>query len=523
MAREIQILVYNRFNDRGSTNKILKERIEVNAEDIVIGELLPGWKWKSTEEDAPRVKYYDGESIELDFEGKTFAARVAGTETELFNAMREDNVNVNESLVITLRLTGLTALGQLPSWSELFRRASFNALIVNALTRIEQDMTAKIWYMRILSIYNNLFLLMPETVRILEREAGLDNPYAMFGLGRYYLCTQRDDNSTGKAMGLFDRAWKKGLDEAAVALSMAYDCGDAGVVDRRKAKMLLHKALENSCEFAAKHQIHKMIYGLAGIGKNPQKAMQICIDLVDRQTAELGRENVNPLWYFYSGSAKRAISGCTEGGDEFQMAADAGLIMAWADLAIARSHDRNEKMTDKNAFLSWIRRGADLRDNFCMYFLAMSKVEDYDDMPKYKQLMAARQVVIDLEAAYEAGSGEAAEALGDIFYYGQYGIDENNEMAFSYYAKGALYNSATCYEKMFDMINGHFVDKPLAFRDLIALHGARAGSRKLMNETVIAHTYGRMEEYSKEIEQLYAPVFDDEDYPDDDGRFDADA
>ena len=34
----------------------------------------------------------------------------------------------------------------------------------------------------------------------------------------------------------------------------------------------------------------------------------------------------------------------------------------------------------------------------------------------------------------EAGSGEAAEALGAIFYYGQYGIDENDEKAFSYYA-----------------------------------------------------------------------------------------
>ena len=217
--------------------------------------------------------------------------------------------------------------------------------------------------------------------------------------------------------------------------------------------------------------------------------------------------------------------GCTHGAEEIRTAAEAGLIMAWSDLAIALSHDDDENMVDKAAFLSTIRRGAAFRDDLCMYFLAMAKVEDFDDMSEFRQALASRQLLIDLEGAYNSGSSEAAETLGDIYYSGQYGCPQDDEKAFSYYAKGALFCNTSCYEKMFDMIRDHYIDKPQEFRDMLALYGTRAGSRRLLSETVIAYTYGRLTEYAAEIEQLYEPVFDDEEYdedfPDDDGRFDA--
>ena len=58
---------------------------------------------------------------------------------------------------------------------------------------------------------------------------------------------------------------------------------------------------------------------------------------------------------------------------------------------------------------------------------------------------------------------------------------------------------------------------------MLALKGARLGSRHLLDQTVIIHTQGRLEEFAEEIENYYDPIFDDEsdDTPDDDGRFDA--
>lgn len=74
-----------------------------------------------------------------------------------------------------------------------------------------------------------------------------------------------------------------------------------------------------------------------------------------------------------------------------------------------------------------------------------------------------------------------------------------------------------------DMVYYHDKDVDLQFRDMLALKGTRLGSRHLLNQTVIAHTEGRLDDYATKIERYYDPVFDDDgnDLPDDDGRFDA--
>ena len=82
------------------------------------------------------------------------------------------------------------------------------------------------------------------------------------------------------------------------------------------------------------------------------------------------------------------------------------------------------------------------------------------------------------------------------------------------------------------MVHDHYIDAEQDFIDMLALNGARLGSEKLLNETVIRYMYGRMTEFAAEIEQYYEPVFDANDksdsetdssgdIPDDDGRFDA--
>ena len=103
-------------------------------------------------------------------------------------------------------------------------------------------------------------------------------------------------------------------------------------------------------------------------------------------------------------------------------------------------------------------------------------------------------------------------------------------MAWECYEQGARLASAACMERMFDMAYRHLADVSTDYRDSIALKGARWGSEHLLNETVIAYTQGRLTGFADEIERYYVPVFDasgesdDEDgdeYPDDDGRYDA--
>ena len=63
----------------------------------------------------------------------------------------------------------ISSVNRLPSWSEMFRKGSFNALVLGALPQAANDTIARLWYMRTLSVYNSLFLLLPETVAVLER------------------------------------------------------------------------------------------------------------------------------------------------------------------------------------------------------------------------------------------------------------------------------------------------------------------------------------------------------------------
>lgn len=526
---EVSLVIINRYNDRGSVNSTESEVIGIDAGLIENDKPLPGWKWTCGDDPQPVVRYYDGELLELDFGQKVFSLRVGGEQAELLEAYCPENIYVHESRVIAIRLGKLGMPGQLPSWNEMYRKESFNAIAVNALPMLGTDAAATRWFVRVFIPKENMFLLLSDTVALIEKSAEAGNPYALFALGRYHLNTLYDEDSSEKAMDCFEKAWAKGVAEAAVSLSIAHDYGDLGIVDRVRAKALLAEALETGCEYAAEHHIKKMIYGQCGVSPNPELALQLCEELIAKDIEHYGSDEVNPKWYYYRGCAKQTIYGWSHGLEDFQVAADAGFVAAWLDIVIASSHNDQGEVIDMPAFWAAIRRGAARRCAICIYYQALSKVEDYGNMPEYSQLFASKQLLIDLEKAYELGSNEAAEELGNIYYCGSYGVEEDNEKAFQYYAKGALRYSATCYEKMFDMIHNHYIDKPLEFKDMLALQGTRNGSQRLLSETVIAYTQGRLTEYAAEIEQYYIPLFDkenkddnqDNDSVDDDGRFDA--
>ena len=113
--------------------------------------------------------------------------------------------------------------------------------------------------------------------------------------------------------------------------------------------------------------------------------------------------------------------------------------------------------------------------------------------------------------------------------------------ACTWYEKAAKKLDITALEKMFAMIKHGKVERSQEEADEIALKGARLDSKYLLAEAVIAFTQGRLQEHADEISRYYEPIFDSEDFfdgwsapendtwvhiddddlPDDDGRFDA--
>lgn len=513
--KECSLFLYRSFNDRNSTHSVIEDVIEIDADSIVPGEPLPGWRFGG---DPPAVEYYDGENIEISRNGRRFNARVGGDLVEIWSARCEDNIQVEEREIVEISLSAVTASDRHPSWVEMAAHGSFSAIVLNALPAADSDPGAARHFLRILSMSANLFLLTPAAVGLIKEYAEKDNMYALFALGRYHLATRIDEDSLDKAKACLRKAHALGLPEATAALAQMYAYGDFGLVDRTKSRALLAKALDKNCDYAAELHLRNIIFGLHGHESNPGKAIEITGKLISEDIKRFGKGGENPMWYYWRACAK----GFRAGEDDFRKAAEAGVLPAFSDMAIACSHNDQGELTDRDAYIKALEYGKSRGDIMCVYLYAMSRVDSYDDMPGYKKELESARLIANLEYAFSLGSNFAAETLGDIYYHGLYGIGEDNSQAWQWYAQGALLYNADCYEKMFDMIRDHYVDKDEDFKDMIALEGARLGSDKLVNETVIAYTYGRLTGFAAEIEQYYVPLFDNaEENDDDDGRFDA--
>jgi TPR repeat protein len=150
----------------------------------------------------------------------------------------------------------------------------------------------------------------------------------------------------------------------------------------------------------------------------------------------------------------------------------------------------------------------------------------YDKLEEEAQKAEATEAIkAEVEKSLAWGCGEAALFLGDAYYDATCGFEEDLARAFSYYAKGAILGSADCYGRMYEMIVAEEVEGySQDFADHCAISAARLGSQDMMRRVVAIYKSGRLTDFASEIEQYYLPVveaMDDDDMPDDDGRYDA--
>lgn len=419
------------------------------------------------------------------------------------------------------------------SWQEMFVQGSFDALVANALPTAEEDADAARYFLRVFTVTPNIFLLSRQSIELIKEYADRDDRFALFALGRYRLCTMTKPDSLGEACGYIRRAHALGLPEATAEMAQMYDYGDFGLVERAAARALLDEALERNCDYAAEIYLKNLIFGKNGYEADPQKALAIIGERLADDVGRLGAGEENPMWYYLKGCCECNTEGYPAAVGNFRKAAEMGVIMAWADVAVACSHNAEGVLVDKDAFIKAAEYGMSKRDALCRYFCAVFATDGYDDMDRHRQQCAREKFTAGLEEAFSMGCSGAAEMLGDMYYYGYYDIREDNAKAWEWYSDGARLGNAGCYEKLFGMLHDHFIDRDETEKDMIALKGARLGSKRLIGETVMAYTYGRLAEYAAEIERYYEPVFDnpefacseddtfDDEFPDDDGRFDA--
>lgn len=416
-----------------------------------------------------------------------------------------------------------------PDYYTMMSQCRFDELVQTALTDDSEE--AQIYFLRVFYTRSSIFMLSPETLQLVKQAADQGVACAQFAYGRHLIITNPNEQSKDLSLTYFNKAQEQGLPDASAAISEAWQYGDFGLVDRIKAKQALNQSLQMQSEYGAVVQLKELVFGK---NNQPETALDVLDRLIDFDAKRL---TPYALWRYYKGAALYAMGNAEAAKKHMTYASNQGNIDAWFERAVYIGELNHKGDTaDNKAYINALSEGAEHHNVECRTLLAWIVATRYDDLPSEEQTPKLAQEIIDeLKECAHLGSEIACELIGDIYLNGWLQIENNVDEAWHWYAQAAIWHSPTAYEKMYAMAHDHEKDVDLELSDMLALSGARLGSKRLLAATVIAYTHGRLTEYASEIEQYFEPVFDDpdgfsldddmpypdDDDPDDDGRFDA--
>ncbi len=366
----------------------------------------------------------------------------------------------------------------------------------------------------------------PDDMDVLDELAQAGDPVACYKLAKVDLAYRFEQDSVDTAYGLLKKAQAGGVVDADVEIALMYFRGEIEPYNPKEGERLLMSALEKKNEYAAYVYLMNLIFGRYGYS--------VEIDLADRTLDALMAQSDNPHWFRLKGDTQLAMKNIREAEEWYKKAVDGGVVDAYSDLAIVRGLDDGGEIADWDVYTSTIEEGADKGDMLSLHFMTLNLCSAYDEIdPDDKEERdSCRESIIEcLECC---NIGMSYKLLGDIHREGQYGVTVDYLKAWEYYEKGARFNMASCYEKMHDMlrckeVTGENCEETMY---VYALLGARLQSKRMIVETVEAYKRGHLTQFAAEIEMYHIPAYnaipddeeldDDEDeLPDDDGRYDA--
>lgn len=366
-----------------------------------------------------------------------------------------------------------------------------------------------------------------EQVQEIYDKADEGNPQACFQKALVLLAWRDEDDWGKSAHKLLLKAKAGGIIDAEAVIADMIRYGELEKSDFARAKKLLDKSLAKGCEFAAKYHIENLLYGLCGTVEDPEAALEFIDNLL--------AQSDNPMWYYYKGLAIERTDCLSAAKEWYNKALEWGVAEAIADYATAVGFDDEYELEDQDAYEKILDEGCKLNNPMCKYLKARLQGAKWYDLPPENEEEKDElldDILDNLESAATLGLAEASLWLGHIYKEGLYDLETDLEQAWAWYEDGAQFRSGECYEAMYAMAVQGLLHSPQEGRkiaDLCAIKGARCGSRMMLRATVEAYYDGRLQGFASEIEEYYIPVYtllggeedDDEDYDEDDGRYDA--
>jgi TPR repeat protein len=366
-----------------------------------------------------------------------------------------------------------------------------------------------------------------EKVHEIYEKADEGNPQACFQKALVLLAWRDEEDWAKNAHKLLLKAKAGGVIDAEAVIADMIRYGELEKSDFARAKKLLDKSLAKGSEFAAKYHIENLLYGLCGTVEDPEAALEFIDNLL--------AQSDNPMWYYYKGLAIERTDCLSAAKEWYNKALEWGVAEAIADYATAVGFDDEYELEDQDAYEKILDEGCKLNNPMCKYLKARLQGAKWYELPPENEEEKDElldDILDNLESAATLGLAEASLWLGHIYKEGLYDLETDIEQAWAWYEDGAQFRSGECYEAMYAMAVQGLLHSPQEGRkiaDLCAIKGARCGSRMMLRATVEAYYDGRLQGFASEIEEYYIPVYtllggeedDDEDYDEDDGRYDA--
>lgn len=405
--------------------------------------------------------------------------------------------------------------------------AAFDILWPTAL----EDETFMTLLLRIPRSVYALFQLTEEQIESVKEWADKGNGCAEYLLGRYHMLCSPDADSMNVAEELFLSAEKKGIVDATACLAIMYRDGLLGFVDRSEYFHLRDKAFDKNSYKAFSLKSLDVIYGNRDTEPHPEKVLEALLkSIVDENGNEYDDPlKVEPELFDLIGQAYDKLGQQEKAAEYYEKAIGLGYCDALQNFIFATCCDENGNIVDVDTYNEYVKIGCENDDAICHLLRASMSEDEYAALNDEEKTDATKRIKADLLRAYSLGDHIAPWVMGNNYYYGNLGFEENDAEAWMWYAKAALLHYADGFEMLATMIEeGHSPDHnlPEEYAEICWLKALRLReSEERLEKVCEAYTHGKLTTFASEIEQYYLPKYEqteeDDDPEDDDGRYDA--
>ena len=332
------------------------------------------------------------------------------------------------------------------------------------------------------------------------------NAISKYALGRYHMIIQPDSDSLEQAITLIEAAALAGIPDALCAQALLYRAGHYGWADREKAKELLKEAYDKGSEFAVRDYLRQQIFGSHGTEANPQGVVDVIKDWM------LVEENddiavVNPIYYELLGDAYVQLGDMENAKKYLKKAIAMGYVEAYS--VYCTLFDSTDENGSRSEYMSVLDLGCDAGESSCFLFRAFALIDEYDRCEDEQKEQLTARIKEDLEKAVALGNDMAPYFIGNAYYYGKYGFEENDLEAWNWLVEGCRRDDCFAYSQIAQVIlDGHqpgeLKEGMLEYCQLKAL---RYGDEDQLSNVVEAYHNGKLTFAAPEIEKYYIPKF----------------